>query len=524
MKKLKLITAILMMQIICMGQIIHVPGDQSTIQAGIDTASNGDAVAVDPGTYIDNIPLLAEPFTIPIKYHDNTINIEKENTIRFESVLTNSDRPIDSILAEQLQQVINEAIEDYNIKGISAAVSTKSGDIWAGASGISHDTVNMNTDMLLGIGSITKNFIATIILQLYEEGSLDLSDSLYYWLENFQHIDTTITIRQLLNHTSGIFDYLWCPGIEDSVLAYGAKIWIPEEIIDKFVLPPYFQPGMDWHYSNTNYLLLGMIIEEVTGNEVVEELHERLTSPIGLTSLFLYPDEDYEGFRAHCWMPINGTLIDLTEVEDSSWYSIYWTAGAILATPEQLVKWQKGLYEGDILVDSTLELMKQPAPYSGGYYGLGTQIAPFYQNNWVYGHTGDVVYYSQLFYVPEDSLSIAVISNTRFAPINTIWLNLYNTYQTVTRTNYYTWKNPQLSVFPNPSTDFTVFSFDLSHSSYVNLSIYNQLGQLIDQLIDSKLSDGEHQFIWDIKETTSGIYFYSFSSSKQIISGSIIVK
>ena len=511
------------------GQIIHVPADQPTIQQGINAASTGDTVLVDTGTYneniieleIDNIPLLAEPFTIPIEYHDNTRNFEKENAIRFERILTNSDQPIDSILAEQFQQVIDEAIVDYNIKGLSAAVSTKSGDIWTGASGISHDTVNMNTDMLLGIGSITKNFIATIILQLYEEGALDLSDSLYYWLENFQHIDTTITIKQLLNHTSGIFDYLWCPGIEDSVLAYGAKIWTSEEIIDKFVLPPYFQPGMGWHYSNTNYLLLGMIIEEVTGNEVVEELHERLTSPIGLSSLFLYPDEDYEGFRAHCWMPINGTLVDLTEIEDSTWYSIYWTAGAILTTPKQLVKWQKGLYEENLLNDTTLEIMKQPAPYSGGSYGLGTQIGSL-NGEWVYGHTGDVVYYSQLLYVPSDSLSIAVISNTRFAPINNIWLDLYTTYMNVTGVDAKIVEELKLEVYPNPFSTKTTIAYELQHSLTVQLTIYNHLGELI-KVTQQKQSSGKQQVVLNATGWPAGVYCFRLQADEQVTTGKLVV-
>lgn len=448
-------------------------------------------------------------------------NTQKINTeIANQNYILHNNQVIDSNLSQQLQMVLDDAINDYNIKGLSAAIQTFNGDTWVGVAGVSHDTISVKTDMLFGIGSITKNFIATIILQLYEEASLNLNDSLYKWLPTYQYIDSTATIKQLLNHTSGIYNYLMYPGIDDTVQVYDPKIWTPEEILDKFVLEAYFPPGTNWEYSNTNYILLGLIIEEVTGNSVLDELHNRLTIPLGLNSTFFYPDEEFVGTRSHCWIPWNNTLLDVTEFENSSWYSVYWAAGAIISTPEQIVNWQKGLYEGNLLNDTTLDLMKQPAPFSEGTYGLGTQIAPLNQE-WVYGHTGDVVYYSQLFYIPGDSLSIAVISNTRFAPVNTIWLDLYTTYVTVTGIIANNLEDLTLKIYPNPFSAFTTIEYDLNQSQEVTLNFYNLFGEQVDR-IKQKQSSGTQQVVWS-PELPGGIYYFSLETGEQVATGKLLL-
>jgi len=373
----------------------------------------------------NELKILNETSTMPFDF-DYTENQESE----FDNLIKSAPAEIDSNLAQQLQNVLDEAIIENDIKGLSAAISAPNGDIWKGTSGISHDTVELTTDMLFGIASITKTFMATIIMQLYEADSLKLSDSIYKWLPPFDNIDSTVTIRQLLNHTSGIHNYSTHPAFVDSTFVPGSRIWTPEEILETFVLSPLFPPGTDWEYCNTNYILLGMIIEEITGNEVVSELHNRFTVPLGLNSTFLFPDEGYEGFRSHVWWPTGGDTIDVTDLIDTTMFSAAWTAAALLSTAEDIVKWSKGLNEGEILNDTTLALMREPAPYSGGSYGLGTFIE-YTNSQWIYGHNGIMVYYSRVYYVPDDSLSISIISNQRYAPVYDIWHDLYNTYYSV---------------------------------------------------------------------------------------------
>jgi len=307
---------------------------------------------------INNLNIMKETSTLPLN-NNYRLNQKAYNQPAFNKTISISSRVIDSTLAQQLQNVLDEAIMQYDLVGLSAAVSTSNGDIWKGTSGISHDTVEVTTDMLFGVASITKTFIATIIMQLYEADSLKLSDSLYNWLPPMDNIDSTITIRQLLNMTSGIYNYTNNPVFSDSVFVSGSRIWTPEEILETFVLSPTFTPGSNWEYCNTNYILLGMIIKEITGNEVVTELHNRLTIPLGLNNTYLFPDEGYEGIKSHVWSYYAGNSTDVTEIVDTTALSAAWTAGCMLSTAEDLVLWSKGLNEGEILNDTTLALMKE---------------------------------------------------------------------------------------------------------------------------------------------------------------------
>jgi len=458
---------------------------------------------------IKNLNILNEPTTIPLAIDYTGIQESK-----FANLSMTTPTEIDSTLAQQLQNVLDEAIAQYDIVGLSAALSTPNGDIWKGASGISHDTVEVTTDMLFGIASITKTFIATIIMQLYEADSLKLTDSLCKWLPPYENIDSTITIRQLLNMTSGIYNYTNYPAYSDSVFVTGSRIWTPEELLETFVLSPSFSPGTDWEYSNTNYILLGMIIEEITGNEVVSELHNRLTIPLGLNSTFLFPDEGYEGVRSHVWYLSGGSTTDITELVDTTAFSGVWTAGGIVSTAEDLVLWSKGLYEGEILNDTTLALMKVPAPYSGGYYGLGTQIAPLY-SQWVYGHTGSFIYLSQLFYVPDDLLSISVISNQRPAPVNDIWLDLYFAYMDFITSEIEYHEPILVQVFPNPASDIAnIKSNDLM--KYV--TVYNQVGQ---KVFYTELNSNFYRL--NTSSFVSGIYHFLIKTDEGIVSRKIII-
>jgi len=119
--------------------------------------------------------------------------------------------------------------------------------------------------MLFAISSITKNFVAASTFKLIEEGILALDDPISKWLPPYNYIDSTITIRQLLNHTSGIYMFFSNQQIWDDLKKDRTKVWRPEEVLN-YIKEPYFDPGEEFRYSNTNYLLLAMIIEKVSGS------------------------------------------------------------------------------------------------------------------------------------------------------------------------------------------------------------------------------------------------------------------
>ena len=175
-------------------------------------------------------------------------------------------------LDEQLQSVLDKGLLKHGAKGVSAAIVFADGSRWTGTSGISHDTVAMHPDMLFAIGSVTKNVVAALVLRLVEEDMLSLEDSLSQWLPAYPHVDGSITIRQMLNHTSGLYMYWENDDIWEELKRDRTKVWSPEEVLS-YIKEPYFAPGEGWRYSNTNYLLLAMIVEKVVGEPLAEMMH-----------------------------------------------------------------------------------------------------------------------------------------------------------------------------------------------------------------------------------------------------------
>ena len=187
-------------------------------------------------------------------------------------------------LANALQSALEEGTSTQRAVGASASLYISDACRWVGTTGNTRPepAVPIEAEMLFGFGSITKTFVAAIILQLFDEGRLSLDDSLGKWIDDYPNIDSSITIRQLLNHGSGIYNYtdsdFW-----NKVNANTDHVWTPSEILAQVKPPPSigFSPP---RYSNTNYILLGMIVEAVTGSSFEQELQQRIIGPLQLDS------------------------------------------------------------------------------------------------------------------------------------------------------------------------------------------------------------------------------------------------
>lgn len=324
-------------------------------------------------------------------------------------------------LAEELQQVLDTELVNHNGIGVSAAVIIPGRGPWLGTSGVSHERTSISPDMLFGIGSITKNFMAALILQLAEEGKLSLEDQLNQYLPDYANINNTITIRQLLNHTSGVYNITEYPSMWDTIFANPLKIWTPEELLTSFVSQPYFPPETGWHYSNTNYTLLGMIVEAVTESKVSAELRNRFWTPLGMTGTFLDIEESPVGVFAHRWYDFNedGTPEEMLLLFRMSEFSAYWTAGAMFSTAEDVAKWSHALFRGNVLSQASLDQMltfHSPTPGEPQMigYGLGTlKFAPeLMAGEEAYGHGGWVFGYSSaMAFLPDYNVSISILLN-----------------------------------------------------------------------------------------------------------------
>jgi D-alanyl-D-alanine carboxypeptidase len=150
-----------------------------------------------------------------------------------------------------------------SIKGISSCVIFPGSGTWKGVSGVSFAGEPVTADMEFGLGSNTKLFTGVLLLKLAEQQLIHLDDSLHQYLPTFNHVDSNITIRQLLNHTSGLQDVIDVPGYIDSILLNPNRVYTASELIG-WIDPPQYTAGSGWNYSNTNYLLAGMIAESVS--------------------------------------------------------------------------------------------------------------------------------------------------------------------------------------------------------------------------------------------------------------------
>lgn len=285
------------------------------------------------------------------------------------------------------------------------------------------------------VGSNTKTFTGTVILQLVDEGKLGLDDPVSKYRPEVPNGEN-ITIRQLLDMTSGLYNYSEDKEFNETLDTEPDKVWTPEEVIEiGFQNEPYFAPGEGFHYSNTNTVLLGLIVEQLTGRPLEQEFQERLFEPLGMTGTLLperssavIPDpyshgymyqtnvEDLstsvlEGEEAEQADASAGTPNDITDA-NPSWG---WAAGAGISTLQDLRVWVKALATGELLSPETQRerlTYVSPAPSPEVNYGLAVaDFAGFI------GHDGQIPGYNSFMgYNPETGATIVVLTNLYSAP------------------------------------------------------------------------------------------------------------
>jgi D-alanyl-D-alanine carboxypeptidase len=270
-----------------------------------------------------------------------------------------------------------ERIVAAGAPGVIAAVR-RGQEVWCGAAGVADTATGCprRVDERFRIGSVTKLFTATVLLQLVAEGRVDLDDDL----------------RRLLNHTSGIFDYADDPGFladftGPAFLTTRFRTYRPDELVALAMAhPPISAPGTAWRYSNTNYVLAGQLIERATGNSYAEEVHRRIIQPLGLTGTHVPGTETTlpEPHARH-YSPLmvpGAELHDVTELNAS--YA--WAVGAMVSTVGDLTRFLAALLAGRLLPPAQQEQMFTEAPDSN--YGLGIVHWPLPGITALWGHNG----------------------------------------------------------------------------------------------------------------------------------------
>ena len=237
------------------------------------------------------------------------------------------------------------------------------------------------------VGSITKAFVATVVLQLVAERKLRLVDSVERWLPGVVPNGKRITVRQLLNHTSGLFDAGGDTGFVTAAFRDPLRDWAPRRIVAIATAhKPYFAPGTGWAYSNTNYFVLGLIVEAATGHSLASELRHRIFAPLRLRGTSLPAAPRIAGGHAHGYF-----LHPLEDVTVGS-PSIVWASGALVSNVADLARFFRALLGGRLLRADLLRAMETMVPASlaltGEFaYGLGLVKVPG-PCGALWGHTG----------------------------------------------------------------------------------------------------------------------------------------
>jgi D-alanyl-D-alanine carboxypeptidase len=317
---------------------------------------------------------------------------------------------------DELESALDEALSVSGAPGAMAGIWTPEGD-WVVTRGEANMETGepLKTSDLFRIGSITKTFVATVVLTLADDGLLSLDDKLSEYYPDFPRADE-VTVRMLLNHTSGIFSWDEEEAVFERIYQDPDAGWSIEGMIELAAEHPfYFEPGTGQHYSNINYFLLGMIIEEVTGQTLRGAIEERIAEPLGLEDTFLPDSLSYKGETVHGYEESDGETVDVTggRVEEVISYDLAWAAGGMVTTLDDLKVWAKALATGELLSEAMYEeqmtmvdTSPQGSPIKSGY-GLGVSLSDV----WV-GHSGAVIgHMCNMGYYPEKDATVITYFN-----------------------------------------------------------------------------------------------------------------
>lgn len=407
--------------------------------------------------------------------------------------------------ADTLEQTLINFANNANMEGVTSAVIFPDGSTWSTAHG-NHGSTALSTDMLYDIGSNTKSMVSALILMLEEDGLLSINDTLYQFINVVDNVPYGITLKQLLEQRSGIANYTEHPDFIDSVLFNNqSTFWHPDSLLSRFLEAPLFTAGQYWYYSNTNYVLLGKVIEAIEGQPLNTVLTNRLFSPFNLSNSYLETYDSYSQIKTGAYMSPGNYW------GPSSFYAMMsttWAAGGVVSTPNDFVSWCHQLFRGDILSSTAFTKMKTGTNFGGGnIYGLGIEKIR-YNNRSYLMHGGNTMQNSEMHYSLESDFSVAVMNidqgfydetkDLQNALIDVLEYAVHHVLSTSNHERMITFR-----AYPNPSRGTILV--DLPNEfmkEKVNFELYNTQGKIVyqgqfsnNQLIIDKADVGEGVFI-----------------------------
>jgi D-alanyl-D-alanine carboxypeptidase len=329
-------------------------------------------------------------------------------------VLTGAAPPNELNMAAARRAAREEATRALGrpVAGIQIAVAHDGSLVFVDSFGLADAAGHrpVTNDTVFHVASISKNILAAVVVRLVEQHRLSLDDDVTKYVAKAPTHGVRITVRQLLNHTSGLYSFTSRSDAE----ANERKVLSHEQVIGLFKDQPLdFPPGSSWRYDNSAFYLAGMVVEAVTGRPYADYIRDEVFRPLGMTSSSLCGAHDVPGIASGHDV-VSGAL-----TATSITWSLPFAGGAVCATAADLVRWQSALESGRFISQRSLAMMRSPTVLADGSridYGLGTRIGAIGRHA-IFGHTGGGGgFATMLMTAPDATLTVAVLTNTATAP------------------------------------------------------------------------------------------------------------
>ncbi|SDM32826.1 D-alanyl-D-alanine carboxypeptidase [Catalinimonas alkaloidigena] len=445
-------------------------------------------------------------------------------------------------LQSRLQAVL-DSFQHHYVGGMAVALQTSDGTRWHGETGYAARNVDAQNNLLPGgtpftvdtlshLYSITKTFTATLILELAEEGKFSLDDSAGTYLDlraiNDQ-LSGAVTLRQLLAHRSGFSDYVAETNFQVAIAAQPSRFWQPEEALT--YAKKTYEVGVRYLYSSTNYTILGLIAEQVTGQSAADLYRSRYFEPLGLVHTY-YATTEAIGGRGYLAAPHDNlsplnlvfrytqqptypdTITNISRLPFTGVVSAAYMAGGIVSSVDDLLTWGASLYSGQVTSRAVLDTMLQSIPIADSAdavgrrmgYGIISDERINRGNAYFVGHGGTSPGYRALLqYAPAEQLTMAVLANDGGVDAFAVGRRLYEVlYGVPTAAEELRADLGQLTAVPNPATDQLRFSFTLPHRMPVSLVLYDARGAQVRVLYEGETQAAQVQLA--VQALPAGIY------------------
>jgi D-alanyl-D-alanine carboxypeptidase len=322
-----------------------------------------------------------------------------------------AERPMTDAIAQRLDTAVNQAMTAAGVPGAIIGIWGPDGT-YVRAFGVADKTARapMKTDFYIRIGSVTKTFTVSGVLQLADQGKLGLDDPIAKFVDGVPQGDK-ITLRQLARMQSGLFNYSASPAFQQAMFADPRRAFTPHELLNyAFAQPNQFPPGDGFEYCNTNTVLLGLVVEKVSGQPLHSYIQDHIVIPLGMSHTSFpttnaFPEPHPQGYTVQ--------TADGKEAAATDWNPSWgWAAGAMISTLDDMRIWAPALATGKLLTPQMqaqrLQTVGSPGMPPQDGYGLGI----FNLGGWI-GHNGSLPgYQTVVVYLPQKRTTLVILVNT----------------------------------------------------------------------------------------------------------------